>query len=187
MRPLQEIFCTSPRVGTGGDQVFTTRPSVALTRSTVTEVGAAPDTRYKNVTAGRASTYAFVRLVPVSRTGAPATCGPGTGVSSGFGVADGGGRIAIGGVGLERRPSRLIAVSGPVTAPTGTRAARRASLSERTLTSASSRAPRLPRNTTSVTVSRPVPVILSVLPARARLPEAHPRRQVTFVTFGFVT
>ena len=68
----------------------------------------------------RASTNAFVRLVPVSSRGTP-----GTGLSSVFGSGGGGGRIAIAFVGADCSVLLTVALSGPVTAPIGTRTLRR--------------------------------------------------------------
>ncbi len=101
----------------------------------------APDSRNENVTPGRAPTYAFVRLVPVSSAGAPFTRGPGTGESSGFGSGGSGGRIRTGFEGEDDAPADVVSEIGPVIAPSGTRALTRRLLPARTGTVTSSPAP----------------------------------------------
>src|SRR5918995_3815696 len=102
-RPSQEMLWIWLGATCCGVQVFTATPSVALTSSTLSAAADAPDSRNEKVTAGRAPTNAFVRLVPVSSRGAPVTPGPGTGDSSGFGSGGsgggGGGRVGGGGGG----------------------------------------------------------------------------------------
>src|SRR5687767_2862624 len=117
MWPFQETLCTWSDGTSCGVQVFTTLPSIALTSSTVSAAADAPESRNENVTPGRASTNAFVRLVPVSRLGAPATRGPGTGESSAFGSGGSGGRISTGLDGADRAPIPVVSEIGPVTAP----------------------------------------------------------------------
>ena len=128
-----------------------------------------------------------MRLVPVSRPGAPASCPPGTGLRTGLGAGGGGGRIASGSVGREALPAAVTTEIGPVTAPTGTRAWRRVSLPGRTSTPRSSPLPKLPWNTTWLAPVRLVPLILTVLPPWARWREAQRRRHETLVTFGLAT
>src|SRR5262245_972798 len=141
MVPLHDTLCTSPGTAAVGVHVLMVAPSAPRTRSTVTLAGADSLIRYENVTAWCAPTNAFVRLVPVSIIGAPATRGPGTGESSVFGSGGGGGRIGIGFDGAELTSSPVIADTGPLTAPIGTRASRRVSLPGRTLTATSSLLP----------------------------------------------
>ena len=97
-------------------------------------------TRKENVTARRAPTNAFVRLVPVSIRTAP-TLRPGTGLSTGFGAGGGGGSIGIGAVRRERAPAAVPTRIGPVTAPIGTVARSRVSLAVRTRAETSSPLP----------------------------------------------
>ena len=136
------------------------------------------------MTAGRAPTKARVRLVPVSTAGAPASWGPGTGLSTGLGVGGGGGRMATGIVGGDSPPSAVATVSGPVTAPAGTRAFVRLSEPELTATAWSSPCPKLPWNTTSSAEPSSLPVIFSRLPLCARLWLAQSRTQTTFSILG---
>src|SRR5215210_6421971 len=128
-----------------GIQVLTTAPSVACTSSTFSAAGEAPESRNENVTPGRASTNALVRLVPVSIWGAPFTRGPGTGDSSAFGSGGIGGRMRTGFEGAERPPAAVASEIGPVTAPIGTRALMRVLLPARTFTVTSSPLAWLPR------------------------------------------
>src|SRR5918995_5868874 len=90
-RPSQEMLWIWLGATCCGVQVFTATPSVALTSSTLSAAADAPDSRNEKVTAGRAPTNAFVRLVPLSSRGAPGKPGPGTGDSSGFGSGGSGG------------------------------------------------------------------------------------------------
>ena len=103
------------------------------TSSTLSDVAEPPDRRKENFDAGRASTKALVRLVPVSSCGAPAARGPGTGRQLGVRL------------GRERRqdqhglgrprvpPEAVVSEIGPVTAPSGTRAWTRVFCPRRTL------------------------------------------------------
>ncbi len=81
-----------------------------------------------------------MRLVPVS-TRSASSCSPGTRLSTGFGAGGGGGRIAIGAVGLDCACSAVTTLTGPVTAPTGTRTESVVSECERTETVRSSPCP----------------------------------------------
>src|SRR4051812_35536465 len=90
------MLCTTSGATCCGVHVLATAPSAALTSSTFSEVADAPESRNENFTPGRASTNAFVRLVPVSSRGAPLTRGPGTGERSGFGSGGSGGRVRTG-------------------------------------------------------------------------------------------
>src|SRR5215213_4899176 len=90
------MLCTTSEGTSCGTHVLTTVPSVALTSSTLSAAGETPESRNEKVTPGRASTYAFVRLVPVSICGAPLGRGPGTGESSAFGSGGSGGSINTG-------------------------------------------------------------------------------------------
>src|SRR4051794_275983 len=135
------MVCTTSGATSCGAHVLTTVPSAALTSSTLSELAEAPERRKENFTPGRASTKALVRLVPVSRVGAPATRGPGTGDSSGVGSGGSGGRIIPGLDGREWPPDTGGSEIGPVTAPSGTCACRRVLLPARTLTVTSSAVP----------------------------------------------
>src|SRR5215213_8128085 len=133
-RPFQEMLWTWSGATSCGVQVFTATPSAAFTNSTLSAAADAPESRNENVTPGRASTNALVRLVPVSIRGAPFIRGPGTGDSSAFGSGGSGGRIRTGLVAADRPPLEVASDIGPVTAPMGTRALRRCSLPARTFT-----------------------------------------------------
>src|SRR6185503_13108023 len=141
MRPFHDTVCATSGATSWGVQAFTTVPSAALTSSTFSEVAEAPDSRYENLTPGRAPTKAFVLLVPVSSPGAPATRGPGTGESSGLGAGGSGGRIRTALESEDLPPAAVVSEIGPVTAPSGTRVWSRVSLPGRTLTARSSAFP----------------------------------------------
>src|SRR4030095_5645888 len=122
MSPFQETLWTWSGAVSCGVHVLTTLPSAALTSSTFSVAAEAPESRNENFTPGRASTNAFVRLVPVSSCGAPLVRGPGTGESCGFGSGGSGGRIRTAFEGAECAPEAVVSVTGPGTAPSCTRA-----------------------------------------------------------------
>src|SRR4029453_4736623 len=134
IRPLQETLWTWSGAASWGVHVLTTLPSPALPSPPLAAAAEAPESRKENFTPGRASMYAFVRLVPVSMLGAPLVRGPGTGESSGFGSGGSGGRISTGFDGPEWAPAAVASSIGPVTAPSGTRDWTRLSLPARTRT-----------------------------------------------------
>jgi hypothetical protein len=87
----------------------------------------------------------------------------------------------------ERSLRETIAEIGPETAPSGTRALSLRELPDRTRVTTSSVRPTLPWNTTCRTLPSALPVSFSVLPPRARRPDAQRRMQVTVEIAGRAT